>query len=382
MKKKYLIMLSSIMLLSGCSNNSETDSIINDSASNSDTNTSTSTPQPASDSESSVDPVNPNAYKTVYSANEIIYVYGSVGQEPFDLKDIDTSLLTKNALNYTPSNDNIEISTDGKVSFKKAGYTIVTATNSQLNLKYCFVVKDSDKAHFEYPEELDLTQYVLQSGENSNVQATKNTLKLTSTVSGTPYTRVTYDLNEYFNKDYVLEADISFNSALENTRWMGIIVRDQEVGTTKYPFAQFDIRKNMGASNGIELTNFIGNAAYKYTYQGALPNGKVLDNNEKVKLAIAVRNNNAACYVNNNLAFTTTVTSDSFGNIGFQVCGCTVTFENVHVYLENSDYNFEATKSFSTADSSKSTINVAYPSASTMPNIMASGSNLSLLAVK
>lgn len=364
MKNKLLILLCSFSVVCSCSKNN-----VSESESN--------LPNPSNDSQSSLvsgseesssSEIVKEIYAKTYSNSDIVYIFGYVGEESFDLTTIDHSFQTNKSLTYSINSDVATISND-MLSFNKKGVGIVTASNNEQIFKYVVVVNDSLESKYNYPYDLDLATYSLKNGKNTNIITDENSVTINS-LNSTEWTRITYDLPEYLNNDYTIEADLSFLELKNNdySRWAGIIFKDVEEKTKKYPYYQFDIRNNPTLSNGVELT-YVTNVT-TYPFIGSFKDGHTLALNEKIHMKLITSNNNVIGYLNDIQVFETTIPTNIAGNIGFQAGGANVKFENIKISYS------DARKVISNAEIENSKVNVTPTSSSMKPNIIASGANL------
>lgn len=153
-------------------------------------------------------------------------------------------------------------------------------------------------------------------------------LTLTSPSTSKP-SRVVVPLAEETG-DYVIEADMTFLSAVEDTRWASIMYRVQE---EDYPYYQFAIRRGATALNGVEFAmrneNNQWNVLEKTFYS------EPFELNKTYRLKIVAKGDRVQQYINGQLVIDTDAANAlSGGAIGFQASGTTVQFDNVRVQAQ------------------------------------------------
>lgn len=127
--------------------------------------------------------------------------------------------------------------------------------------------------------------------------------------------------------DYVIEADMTFLSAVEDTRWASIMYRVQE---NDYPYYQFAVRRGANALNGVEFALRNPNNQWSVLEKG--PYSEAFDYNQTYKMKIVSKGNRVRQYINGQLVTNTDqATALQDGRIGFQAAGSTVKFDNIHV---------------------------------------------------
>lgn len=153
-------------------------------------------------------------------------------------------------------------------------------------------------------------------------------LTLTSPSSSKP-ARVQIPLN--VNKgDYIFEADLTFQSAVEDTRWASLMYRIQN---DNYPYYQFAIRRGTTALNGLEFA--IRNSNNQWEVPDTNFYGEPLAFGKPYRIKVIASGNRVQQYVNDELVINTDLATQwSQGDIGFQVNGATVHFDNVRLTLD------------------------------------------------
>lgn len=364
MKNKLLILLCSFSVVCSCSKTNVSESESKLPGSSNDNQSSL-----VSESEETSSPeIVKEIYAKTYSNSDIVYIFGYVGEENFDLTTIDHSFQTNKSFTYS-IDSNVATISNNMLSFKEKGVGIVTASNNEQTFKYVVIVNDSLENKYNYPNDLNLSNYSLKNGKNANIITDVNSVTINS-INSTEWTRITYDIPEYLNNDYTIEADLSFLELKNNdySRWAGIVFKDTEESTKKYPYYQFDIRNNPNLSNGVELT-YVTNVT-TYPFIGSFEGGHRLELNEKIHMKLVTSNNNVIGYLNDVQVFETTIPTNIAGNIGFQAGGANVKFENIKLSYSN------ARRVISNVESESSKVNVKPSSSSMKPNIIASGANL------
>lgn len=153
-------------------------------------------------------------------------------------------------------------------------------------------------------------------------------LTLVSPSSSKP-ARVSIPLN--INKgDYIFEADLTFQSAVEDTRWASLMYRIQH---ENYPYYQFAMRRGTTALNGLEFA--IRNANNQWEVPDTNFYHEPFAFGKTYRIKIIASGNRVQQFVNDELVINTDLASQwSQGNIGFQVNGATAHFDNVRLTLD------------------------------------------------
>ncbi|MGO4890674.1 glycerophosphodiester phosphodiesterase family protein [Anaerobacillus sp. MEB173] len=148
-------------------------------------------------------------------------------------------------------------------------------------------------------------------------------LVLTSPSTGSP-SRVVIPLQENTG-DYIFEADMTFKSAVENTRWASLMYRIQ---SENYPYYQFAIRRGTNVINGLEFA--IRNEQNQWEVPVKTFYPEAFEYNKSYRLKVIAKDNRVQHFVNGQLVIDTDLaTSWSEGDVGFQASGVTVEFDNV-----------------------------------------------------
>ncbi|MCP3763065.1 DUF1080 domain-containing protein [Domibacillus sp. A3M-37] len=127
--------------------------------------------------------------------------------------------------------------------------------------------------------------------------------------------------------DYIIEADMTFVSAVEDTRWASIMYRVQG---NDYPYYQMAVRRGANALNGVELA--LRNANNGWSALNKAPYSEAFAYNKTYKMKIVSKGNRVQQYINGQLVIDTDqATALQEGRIGFQAAGATVKFDNIHV---------------------------------------------------
>lgn len=296
-------------------------------------------------------------YTTINSSNDLVYIYGLVG-EKFDLSSIDCSRVFDGKITYKVDEEtnDIEIN-ENEIIFNKKGVYNVTAYNKK-NILYKLLISVNEDENNRYllPNNIDLSDFVIQSGNSNNISVIDSTLKMSCTNSDV-WHRITYSLPDEYSKNYSIECDVSFKNTKEKTRWFGIVFRDQETSNQKYPYYQFDIRQNTSASNAIEITNVYGDGQYSYPYISSWDNGGFgnLTSNDIVHMKLDIHDRLVSCELSTGSytsSFNAYLPSVSSGGFGFQCSGADVEISNIEI---NMDKN---TIVSSTADPKDSIVNI------------------------
>ena len=166
-------------------------------------------------------------------------------------------------------------------------------------------------------------------------------LQLTSPATSKP-SRVLIPVEEETG-DYVFEADMTFISAVEDTRWASMMYRVQ---SDNYPYYQFAVRRGTTALNGLEFA--IRNEKNQWDVQDKTFYPEAFQFNKSYHLKIVAKGNRVQQFVNGQLVIDTDLaTKWSKGDVGFQAAGTTVQFDNVKVTTNSEELPpIENTKAF------------------------------------
>jgi len=127
--------------------------------------------------------------------------------------------------------------------------------------------------------------------------------------------------------DYAIEADMTFLSAVEDTRWASIMYRVQG---SNYPYYQMAVRRGAHALNGVEFA--LRNANNQWSVLNKAPYSEAFAYNKTYKLKIISKGNRVQQYINGQLVTDTDAAAAlQNGRIGFQAAGATVQFDNIRV---------------------------------------------------
>ncbi|MDM5314888.1 glycerophosphodiester phosphodiesterase family protein [Fictibacillus sp. b24] len=149
-------------------------------------------------------------------------------------------------------------------------------------------------------------------------------LVLNSPATGKP-ARVVVPLADDNNGNYVFEADMTFVSAVENTRWASIMYRVQK---ENYPYYQFAVRRGTTALNGLEFAERTEKNAWNVTETNFYRED--FQYNKSYRLKVIASKNRVQQFVNGELVVDTAGASKWLdGDIGFQAAGATVQYDNV-----------------------------------------------------
>ena len=357
MKKKLLLCLATSMLLMGC---------------NDTPNTSPSSNSTSNESNSS-EVIQKNYYATINSQYDVVYVYGVKG-ETFDLTSIDTSRVSNNQnLTYKCSQEGIEI-TASSLKMNQEGTYIIDALDNGFKLySLQLSVANDESTKLAYPHTIDYTQFTQKSGKADLITPIENGIRLQAT--GSDWNRIVYSLDEAYSKNYTLECDVKFIDSTDNTRWLGIVFKDNEEGKNKYPYCQFDIRRNTKLNNSVEVTYVYADGSYSYPYTGSWGNNDltVLSSDDVVHMTLNVNGTSFAGTLSCNgyeQTINAALPNASSGNIGFQCAGSTVEFTNLKITLNEND------KIISTANTNDSLVDFSETDIGLKPNMIASGSSV------
>ncbi|WP_100332662.1 glycerophosphodiester phosphodiesterase family protein [Bacillus xiapuensis] len=133
--------------------------------------------------------------------------------------------------------------------------------------------------------------------------------------------------------DYVIEADMTFLSAVEDSRWASVMYRVQE---DNYPYYQFAVRRNAAAMNGLEFA--MRNQNNQWEVLDKTFYSEPFAFQQTYRLKIVAKGSRVQQYVNGQLVIDTDMASAyQKGSIGFQAAGTTVQFDNVRVTSQEAE---------------------------------------------
>lgn len=137
-------------------------------------------------------------------------------------------------------------------------------------------------------------------------------------------------------KDFVYSVDVTFLSAVNDSRWMSIFFRSTPTGMA--PYHMFTIRQNATASNGTELAFRHPNGNWDVRRTAAYKERFAIGKTYRVK--VAVTGNCYFYFINDELMFAAYETGfRESGIFGLHVNGCRVAFDNIVIESYNSaDY--------------------------------------------
>ncbi|WP_339212412.1 glycerophosphodiester phosphodiesterase family protein [Ornithinibacillus sp. FSL M8-0202] len=164
---------------------------------------------------------------------------------------------------------------------------------------------------------------------NASVQ--NGALELTSTSISDP-SRVIFPTPDGLG-DYVFEADVTFKSAVNSARWASLMYRIQG---EDYPYYQFAVRKGTSALNGIEFALRTESNTWSVPMKTFYPED--FGYNETYRLKVIAKGERVQQFVNGQLVIDTDLANTYLdGDLGFQVSGATVEFDNVRVTTRTND---------------------------------------------
>ncbi|MFJ7729437.1 glycerophosphodiester phosphodiesterase family protein [Neobacillus sp. NPDC097160] len=150
-------------------------------------------------------------------------------------------------------------------------------------------------------------------------------LVLTSPSSGAP-ARVVIPLGNQTG-NYVFEADMTFQSAVEDTRWASLMYRVQP---NTYPYYQFAMRKGTTAMNGLEFA--IRNESNQWVVPETNFYPENMAINKTYHIKVIASGNRVQQFIDGQLMVDTDQAGKwTNGDVGFQANGTTVQFDNVMV---------------------------------------------------
>lgn len=274
----------------------------------------------------------------VYNSFDEINIHALLSEKSFDLKNYvfvvgENQKITadSNEISWSANNDNVEIK-NGKVEFKKEGYSRLTGTYYGYNY-YINVLINSKKENrylFKEIKDSDFNDFVIKTGSMSNVSMSNNSLTLNGYTSGSRV-KIDYPMPEGFDRDYIIEADLKFEEAMNNSRWTGISFRSNKEAS--YPYYQMDVRYNAMADSGVECTELDMTNTFVYADTTSL--NYSFNSSDTFHLKVDVSGWNAKFYINDELIIDTPLNNLTKGNIGFQVDNCKVTYSNIKIYMND-----------------------------------------------
>ncbi|RST57424.1 DUF1080 domain-containing protein [Siminovitchia terrae] len=201
-----------------------------------------------------------------------------------------------------------------------------------------FTFNPGNTAHAEQPvlveENFDQVDGGLPNGWKTiegQAKVENGKLKLTSPSSSAP-ARVVVPLPDK-NENIVFEADMTFDSAVDDTRWASLMYRVQ---SENYPYYQFAIRRGTTALNGVEFAE--RNAQNQWFVPEATFFTEKFEYKKPYRIKIIVSKNRVQQFINNKLVINSDqATNWTNGDIGFQANGSTVLFDNVKVSTFDQD---------------------------------------------
>lgn len=150
-------------------------------------------------------------------------------------------------------------------------------------------------------------------------------LVLSSPSSGAP-ARVVIPLGNQTG-NYVFEADMTFQSAVEDTRWASLMYRIQP---NSYPYYQFAIRRGTTSLNGLEFAIRNENNQWVVPETNFYPENMVFNKSYHIK--VIASGNRVQQFIDGQLVVDTDQAGTwASGDVGFQASGTTVQFDNVKV---------------------------------------------------
>ncbi|WP_026907565.1 glycerophosphodiester phosphodiesterase family protein [Paucisalibacillus globulus] len=180
----------------------------------------------------------------------------------------------------------------------------------------------------------DFGQGILPEGWEvieGNARVKDGALELTSPSTSSP-SRVIFPTPDGLG-DYVFEADVTFKSAVNDARWASLMYRIQG---DDYPYYQFAVRKGTSALNGIEFAIRTPSNTWSVPMKTFYPED--FGYNETYRLKVIAKGERVQQFVNGQLVIDTDL-ADTYrdGDLGFQVSGSTISFDNVHVTTRTMD---------------------------------------------
>ncbi|MEW5568229.1 glycerophosphodiester phosphodiesterase family protein [Rossellomorea marisflavi] len=148
-------------------------------------------------------------------------------------------------------------------------------------------------------------------------------LVLNSSATSKP-ARVVVPLEEN-EGDYVFEADVTFQSAVEDKRWASLMYRIQN---ENYPYYQFAVRRGASDVNGLEFAE--RTPADKWLVPERNFYTENMEYGKTYRLKVVASGNRVQQYVNGQLVIDTDQAGKYLnGDVGFQTSGSKVEYDNV-----------------------------------------------------
>ncbi|WP_042143632.1 glycerophosphodiester phosphodiesterase family protein [Paucisalibacillus sp. EB02] len=164
-----------------------------------------------------------------------------------------------------------------------------------------------------------------------NARVQDGALELTSPSTSNP-SRVIFPTPDGLG-DYTFEADVTFKTAVNDARWASLMYRIQG---EDYPYYQFAVRKGTSALNGLEFAIRTASNTWSVPMKTFYPED--FGYNETYRLKVIAKGERVQQFVNGQLVIDTDL-ADTYldGDLGFQVSGATVEFDNVLVTTRTND---------------------------------------------
>lgn len=304
----------------------------------------------------------------VYSTNDIVNIFGISSEKSYALKNLhfyneEGNMITGDQLEWTSTNSDVAHIANGKIMYDGIGrtsftgqyytdiYQVNVSVNSREDLRY----------YYEYVNMISAqNKFVLRSGSYSNVSYDIENNAVTLDGSAGTIVRIDYPIDEGFGYNYTIETDFDFISAIEDSRYAGVMFRTSP--TKSNVWYQMDVRKNIQSDNngqsGIECTE--NTEKYGYLYPQRTFADNPLPTDRSVKLKVVVDNMRAQFYIDDELMIDTVLNNITSGNIGFQVASGKVRFSNIKITMGTSNVIHTGVGG-ENAFSSKVSANPAFP---------------------
>ena len=379
MKKNKLILLLAVLAINSCGENPSISNTPSDTPTNNDISNdelSSESPNGSSESESESTPEIKDIYAIINSHYDTVHIYGVVN-ETFDLSTIDYSRVFDGTPTYkTESLTELTIS-DSTITFNKKGTYKVTAYNKKTALfDLMITVNEDEESRYNMPFDLDYSNFTMHSGNKDNIVVTNKKISMNCKNAGggaDNWQRFIYDLPQEYSTNYTIECDVSFKDSIDNTRWFGLVFRDQETNKNKYPYYQLDFRRKTNESNSIELTYVYVDGQYSYPYKSSWENGGpgVLYETDIVHMKLSLKDRSAFCELSTGdytTSFEVLLSNVTSGGFGFQCSQANVEISNINLKIDSD------TILSSSANTQDSLVNIYDNTINALkPNIIASG---------
>lgn len=270
----------------------------------------------------------------------------AINNEGINLKDIVLNVKLSNSIIEEITGDNCIFEDvtgnvtvkDGKLYVSNSGVTNIKVSCDKGEGEILVLSKDKeDKEYVLYEENFDSLKNGempqewtrLEGQSKDKVGVVEGEFVIDGSKSPDNPSRVM--LPDYLNKfsNYKIEADVTFNSANEDTRWNSIMYRIQP---NKNFYYQMAVRRNATASNGVE---FAQRNASGWNVIETGSNTEKIDSNKMYKYEIKAYGSRVQESINGKVIIdTNSATEYTTGGIGLQANGSSMKVDNLRVTLQ------------------------------------------------